>query len=81
METLRWKMAEKTAEMLDVERRFEEKLETLIPKLINELGSTGKAAKRLGISRNAFFQWRIRLDITTETKTERRTTIVATPPR
>ena len=48
----------KTEEMIRVEEQFGEKLETLIPRLMGELGGPSNAAERLGISRITLYNWR-----------------------
>ena len=52
----------KTPAMLQIEEAREERLETLIPRLINTLGHTG-AALELGISKSSINYWCMKLGI------------------
>jgi predicted DNA-binding protein (UPF0251 family) len=55
-------MPSKTRVMLRVERDFEEPLETLIPRLINEWGSSD-AARRMGVSTSLISYWCLKLGV------------------
>ena len=52
----------KTPAMLQIEEAREERLETLIPRLINTLGPTG-TARELGISKSSINYWCMKLGI------------------
>ena len=56
----------KTKEMLLVEKRFGEPLETLLPRLFNEHDTLQKVAETISISRNALYHWCRSLGITTQ---------------
>jgi len=55
-------MTNKTRAMLRVEREHKEHLETLLPRLINEWGSSD-AASRMGISNSLVGYWCMKLGI------------------
>ena len=55
-------MMNKTRVMLRVEKDYGEKLETLMPRLINDWGSSD-AAKRMGISTSLVGYWCMKLGI------------------
>ena len=52
----------KTPAMLQIEEAREERLETLIPRLINTLGPTG-TDRELGISKSSINYWCMKLGI------------------
>ena len=58
----------KTKQMLRVEKQYGEKLETLMPRLINDWGSSD-AASRMGISTSLVGYWCMKLGITKRTIT------------
>ena len=53
----------KTKAMLRVEKEHDEKLEKLLPRLLNEHGA-GETARRLGQSKGGLSYWLARLHIT-----------------
>jgi len=54
----------KSQRMLATEVRFNQPLETLIPQLINELGSQSAVADQLSISRATLCYWLLKLGVT-----------------
>jgi len=61
-------MTNKTRSMLRVEKEHGEKLETLMPRLINDWGSSD-AARRMGISTSLVGYWCMKLGVTKRTVT------------
>ena len=61
-------MTNKTRAMLRVERDHKEPLETLLPRLINDWGSSD-AARRMGISNSLVGYWCMKLGIIKRTIT------------
>ena len=61
-------MTNKTRSMLRVEKEHGEKLETLMPRLINDWGSSS-AARKMGISNSLVGYWCMKLGIVKRTVT------------
>ncbi len=68
-------MLDKTKDMLDVEARFDEPVEKVIPRMFKEHRTTQDVADAMGISRATLYNWCRQFGIATE----RGSSVVETP--
>lgn len=56
----------------EVEEKYEDTMENILPPLFEELGSQHAVAKRIGISQSTLFMWLLKLNLEQKTILVRR---------